>query len=188
MGKVIIHATMSLDGFIATPEDGMDWVFKYEGSDDVAKEVMGTTGAVVLGRRTFDVSIRNNQLPYGGAVRVPQFVVTHKARKPMTIGGLVFTFVTEGVARAVEQAKTAAGDKNVSLLGASIDQQCLKLGLADELDIHVLPILLSEGIRLFDHRGTEAIELEKTWVVSSPGMTSFRFEVVTNKKARLHKS
>ncbi len=172
VGKIVLHVTMSLNGFIAGLNDEMDWVFKYGGPEEVVDEVIKTTGAVVLGKRTFEVSLKQNQLPYGGAVKVPQFVVTHEARDTATIGGLMFTFVTEGVERAVELAKTAAGDRNVSLLGASIDQQCLKIGLADEIVIHLVPILLSEGIRLFDHLGTESIELEKTKVVPSTGITS----------------
>ena len=81
-------------------------------------------------------------LPYGGMVKVPQFVVTHDAREPHTQGGLTFTFVTDGIERAVQRAKTAARDKNAALLGASIDQQCLKAGLVDEIVIHLCPILL----------------------------------------------
>jgi dihydrofolate reductase len=179
VGKVIVHATMSLDGFIARSNDEIDWAFKDGGPDQVVDEVIKTTGSVVLGKRTFEITVKQNQLPYGGAVKVPQFVVTHEARDAVTIGGLTFTFVTEGIERAVELAKIAAGDKNVSLLGASIDQQCLKLGLADEIVIHLTPILLGAGIRLFDHLGTEPIELAKTTVVSSTGITSLRFRVVT---------
>jgi dihydrofolate reductase len=78
-------------------------------------------------------------------------VITKEAQDVATIGGLTFTFVTEGVESAVQQAKVAAGDKNVSILGASIDQQCLKAHLADEIVIHLAPILLGECIRLFDH-------------------------------------
>jgi len=177
MGKVIIHATMSLDGFIAGPHDEMDWVFKYD-DDGIANEVMEETGAVVLGRRTFEISLKNNQLPYGGMVKVPQFVVTKEAQDTKTIGGLAFTFVTEGVESAVKQAKAAAGDKNVSILGASIDQQCLKACLADEIVIHLAPILLGKGVRLFDHLGAAAIELERTEAVSTTGMTSLRFRVM----------
>jgi len=179
VGKVILHATMSLDGFIAGPNDEMDWVFRYGGPDEIVHEAINTTGSVVLGKRTFESTVRQNQLPYGGTVKVPQFVVTHEARDAVTIGGLTFTFVTEGVECAVEMAKTAAGDKNVSLLGASIDQQCLRIGLADEILIHLAPILLGDGIRLFDHLGIEPIELERTKMVASTGITSIRFRVVT---------
>jgi dihydrofolate reductase len=108
---------------------------------------------------------------------LPQFVVTHTPRSPVTLGGLTFTFITESVERAVELAKTAAGEKNVSLLGASIDQQCLKLGLVDEIVVHLVPVLLSQGIRVFDHLGDESIELERTEVASTSAITSLRFRV-----------
>jgi dihydrofolate reductase len=178
MGKVVLHASMSLDGFIAGLEDEMDWVFQSGGPDALVRTVIETTGAVVLGRRTFNVSLKQDQLPYGGEVKAPQFVVTHTRRDPEVIGGLEFTFVTEGIERAVELAKTAAGDKNVSLLGASIDQQCLRLGLVDEIVIHLLPILLGQGIRLFDHFGPQSIELVRTQAVSSHASTSLRFQVI----------
>jgi dihydrofolate reductase len=178
MGKVLVHATLSLDGFMAGPNDEMDWVFKRSVPDKVGDEVMKTTGAVVLGKRTSDISLKNNQLPYGAAVKVPQFVITHKGQDPVTIDGLKFIFVTQGIESAIEQAKSAAGEKNVSLLGASIDQQCLTTDLADEIVIHLVPVLLGEGIRLFDHLGAEPIELERSEVVSTTGMTSLRFRVM----------
>ena len=136
MGKVTIHTTMSLDGFMAGPNDEMDWVFKY-GTDEMVDEVMRATGAVVLGKRTFELSIKKNSLPYGGEVKVPQFVITHESRKPVTRDELTFTFVTDGLQCAIALAKAAAGDKNVSVLGASIAQQCLKARLADEILIHL---------------------------------------------------
>ena len=136
MGQVIVHATMSLDGFIAGPNDEMDWVFKYGGPDEVVDDVMRMTGAVVMGKRTFAVSVKQHQLPYGGAVRVPLFVVTHEARDTLSIDGLTFTCVPEGIERAVQLTITAAGDKNVSLLGGSIDRQCLIDGLEQEFVDH----------------------------------------------------
>jgi len=148
MGKVILHVTMSLDGFMAGPHDEMDWVFAYDGGDlRMAQDVMSSTGAVVLGKHTYDVSVANDHMPYGGMLKIPQFVVTREAHEPTEHQGLPFTFVTEGIEKAVVLAKEAAGDKNVSLLGASIDQQCLAAGLVDEIVIHMAPILLCEGIR-----------------------------------------
>ena len=84
----------------------------------------------------------------------------------------------EDIERAVEQAKSAAGEKSVALLGASIDQQCLRAGLVDEIMIHVVPILLGEGIRLFDHLGGRSIELKRTAIVSTGEVTSLRFRVL----------
>lgn len=177
MGNVFIHVTMSLDGLIARPNDEIDWAFHY-GTDSMVDEVMEEIGAVVLGNRGFkEGTMKESRLPYGGMVKVPHFVVTHEAREPVTIGGLTFTFLTDGIERVIEQAQDAAGDKKVSLLGASIDQQCLKAGLVDEIVIHLVPILLGEGIRLFEHVGSESIELERTEVIATSGITSLRFRI-----------
>jgi dihydrofolate reductase len=127
--------------------------------------------------RTFEISLKNNQLPYGGW-KVPQFVVTGTAQDAQTIDGLVFTFVTGGVQPALEMARAAAGGKNVSLLGASVDQQCLKAQLVDEIVIHLAPILLGEGRRLFDHLGAQPVVLERTAAVTTAGITSLRFRVI----------
>ncbi len=177
MGKVIIHVTMSLDGFIAGPNDEVDWGFKF-GSDAMVDEIMKEIGAVIMGNRGFKEGwMDENAIPYGGMVKAPQFVVTHEPRGPVTIGGLTFTFVNS-LERAVEQAKAAAGEKSVTLLGASIDQQALKAGLVDEILIHLVPVLLGDGIRLFDHIGKGPIELERTEIVSTAQITSLRFRIV----------
>jgi dihydrofolate reductase len=179
MAKVIIHVTMSLDGFMARADDSIDWAFKF-GTDSMIDEIMGEIGAVVMGNRGFpegEVYFGADSLPYGGMVQVPQFVVTHKPRDPLTIGPLTFTFV-DSIEAAVAQARAAAGARSVTLLGASIDQQCLKAGLVDEILIHLVPILLGEGIRLFEHLGPEPMELERTEIVATAGITSLRFRVV----------
>ncbi len=179
MAKVIIHVTMSLDGFIARPDDSIDWSFQF-GTDRMVEEIMGEIGAVVMGNRGFgqgEVYFGEDSLPYGGMVRVPQFVVTHHPRDPVTLGPLTFTFVGS-VEAAIGQARAAAGEKSVTLLGASIDQQALRAGLVDEILIHLVPILLGEGIRLFEHLGSEPIELERTEIVATAGITSMRFRVV----------
>jgi len=98
-----------------------DWAFGY-GSDDTAAGVMGEIGAVVMGNRNFDADIHAGGLPYGGQVKVPQFVVTHTARPPLTAGSLAFTFVRGGVEPAVVQARAAAGDKLVALLGGQTNK------------------------------------------------------------------
>jgi dihydrofolate reductase len=178
MGQVFIHATMSLDGMIASPNDEIDWAFRY-GTDKMVEEVVGEIGAVLMGNRGFrEGTMTADRLPYGGMVRVPHFVVTHEAREPVTIGSLTFTFVADGIERAIEQAKVAAGAKKVALLGASIDQQCLRAGLVDEIVLHMVPLLLGEGVRLFDHLGSQSIELDRTQVISTAAITSLRFRVV----------
>lgn len=177
MGNVFIHATMSLDGLIARPNDEIDWAFHY-GTDSMIDDVMEEIGAVVLGNRGFKEGTMNESgLPYGGMVKVPHFVVTHEAREPITIGGVTFTFLASGLEHAIKAAREAAVPKKVSLLGASIDQQCLKAGLVDEIVIHLVPIVLGEGIRLFDHGGSESIELERTEVVATSQITSLRFRI-----------
>ncbi len=100
---------MSLDGLIARPNDDIDWAFHY-GSDNMVNEVMGEIGAVVSGNRGFkEETMNESSLPYGGMVKVPQFVVTHEAHEPVTIGGLTFTFITDGIERVIEIARNAAG-------------------------------------------------------------------------------
>ncbi len=90
----------------------------------------------------------------------------------------MFTFVTDGIESAVKKARAAAGNKNISILGASIDQQFFNAHLADEIVIHLAPILLGEGIRLFDHLNKQRIELERTDVISTGEITSLRFMIV----------
>jgi dihydrofolate reductase len=105
--------------------------------------------------------------------------VSKDAPENVPQGGTKFTFVTDGIESAVKRAKTAAGSKNVYVVGgANIAQQCIKAGLLDEMRIHIAPLLLGEGVRLFDHLGAESIELERTRVVDSPGVTHLMFRVV----------
>jgi len=201
MGKVILDITMSLDGFIAGPNDGPEsplgdggerlfaWYFSGDteyrmpsgtmtfkvspASAEVFQEVQ-TIGALVTGRRTFDIANA-----WGGRhpVDVPVFVVTHTLPQEWVYEGSPFTFVTDGVESAVEQAKAVAGDKTVGVGAASIAQQCINAGLLDEIQIHLAPVLLGNGIRLFDHLATEPIELESTRVLDAPGVTHLRFRV-----------
>jgi len=173
VAKVIVHTTMTLDGFMARPNDEIDWAFKYA-PDAMISEIMAEIGAVVMGNGS---PISADTLPYGGEIRVPQFVVTHKPRDPQTVGGLTFTFV-EGVERAITLAKAAAGEKSVTLLGASIDQQALNAGLVDEIMIHLAPVLIGEGIRLFDKLKPGDLQLERTELVATGGITSLRFRVL----------
>ena len=110
--------------------------------------------------------------------QVPIFLLTHAVpeRLPKQSERLTFTFVTDGIDSAIRHAKAAAGDKNVTVVGgASTVQQCLTAGLADELHIDIMPLLLGEGLRLFEHLGSEPIELEGIRVIESPGVTHLRF-------------
>jgi dihydrofolate reductase len=109
---------------------------------------------------------------------VPAFVVTHTVPREWVYEGSPFTFVTDGVESAVEQAKAVAGDKDVGVSAASIAQQCLKAELLDEIHIDLVPVLLGGGVRFFDNLGDEPVELERMRVVEAPGVTHLQFRVV----------
>ena len=203
MSKVIVELTMSLDGFVAGPNDGPEnglgdggeRLFQWYSSGDTAFPLPGTDmvfrisrastellqeewsnlGAMVAGRRMFDIAHAWGGHPPGGG---PCFIVTHTPPQEWLKQGSPFTFVTDGVESAIRQAKQAAGDKNVSVSSASIAQQCIKAGLLDEIRIDLAPVLLGAGVRLFDRLGVGPIELERTRVVEAPGVTHLRFRVV----------
>jgi dihydrofolate reductase len=156
--------------------------------DEVLEESLRDTGAVVMGRRMFS----GGEGPWEGdpraegwwgddpPFRAPVFVLTHHAREPVTKqGGTSYTFVTDGIEAALEQSRAAAGDKDVALAGgASVAQQCLEAGLLDAVQIHVAPVLLGGGVRLFDQLGGGAVQLEGTRVLESPAVTHLRYRVV----------
>jgi dihydrofolate reductase len=144
-------------------------------SAELLRETRRTTGALVTGRRTFDLT--NG---WGGRhpLDVPVFVVTHAILQEWVFEGSPFTFVTDGLESAIEQAKAVAGDKDVGVVGASLVQQCIRAGLLDEIHVDLVPILLGDGVRLFDHLGTEPIELESTRMLEGAGVTHLTFRVV----------
>jgi dihydrofolate reductase len=194
VGKVITSITMSLDGFIAKPNDDVGELFTWFFSGDteipvqdgrmtlkvssksaqLLEDAINTTGAMVAGRRMFDVA----HAWAGHPPFTPCFIVTHNAPQEWVKEGSPFTFVTEGVESAIEQAKAVAGDKNVAVATASITQQCLKAGLLDEIHIDLAPVLLGDGIRLFDHLGSETFMLEGTRVIEAPGVMHLGFRVL----------
>ena len=205
MSKVVLELSMSLDGFIAGPNDspdnglgdGGDALFKWYSSGDTDFPLPGTDmvfkvsrasaeflrpawmniGASITGRRTFDIAHGWGGNPPGGADE-PHFVVTHTVPQEWAKPGSPFTFVTDGVESAVRQAKEAAGGKNIDLIGASIAQQCLNAGLLDEIQVDLAPVLLGAGVRLFDHLDSAPIELEPLAVVQGLGVTHLRYRVV----------
>ena len=187
MGKVVIDMSMSLDGYIAAPndvpgqglgEDGMrlhNWAFD---DPSVFEKVYGKiteeTGAVIMGRRSYDNSIQEwgGKGPIGD---IPCFVVTHR---PFDVADpAVFTLVPEGIGSALAQAQAAAGDKQIGLMGANLDQQYLAAGLVDEIRIHLIDVLLGGGRRLFDQL-PERLELEQTGVSNTGGVTHLTYRVV----------
>lgn len=210
MGKVLAGFSTSLDGFIAGPNDSpeqplgeggerlFEWFYSGDteftmpsggmtvklspASAEAVVDIFRSIGAIVSGRRMFDVA--NG---WGGRhpMDAPVFVVTHHVPRDWIREneGAPFTFVTDGVEIAVEQAKQAAGDKIVAVGGANVAQQCLELGLLDEIYVQVVPVLLGGGVRLFDDLKT-APELETTRVIDAPGVTHLTFRVVKDAPAR----
>jgi dihydrofolate reductase len=189
MAEVICDMSISLDGYVTGPNDsrenpfgdgaGMlhDWI--WDGATDqdraILQGLIDGCGAVVMGRRSFEKNEGDGGWGDGGPVGdVPCFVVTH--HEPTTSYPPVFTFVTDGVASAIEQAKRVAGDKVVGLHGATVMQQGLPLGLVDEIRVHVVPVLLGGGTPLFASLGS-AITLERTDVQVTPAATHLAFRV-----------
>jgi dihydrofolate reductase len=176
MTTVSWHVVMSLDGYIAAPGDDMNWIFDVFGPSATVDEIAGTTGAIVMGRRTYEVEDRDRRGIYGGSWKGALFVLTHEppAQAPDWMTG---TFV-DGVEDAVAKAKAAAGDGKVGLLGAGVARQCLDAGLLDEIVVQVAPTLLGDGVRLFDVPGGHRIELEKAAVAESARLTDLSFRVL----------
>ena len=214
MSKLTLDITMSLDGFVAGPNQTIEqplgqggerlheWVYglatwreshgrpggETNADDDIVKESLASTGAVVMGRRMFSGGAGpweddpnadgwwGDDPPFG----VPVFILTHHPREPVQKQkGTTYTFVTEGIEAALAQARAAAGDRNVQVSGgADVAQQYLREGLMDEVQIHIAPLLLGDGVRLFDRLGSERPALEVTRVVESPAVTHIRYRVI----------
>jgi dihydrofolate reductase len=180
---VLLDMAMSLDGRIGR-DDGSDaglydWYFDPSDiSRPVVDELVGTTGAIVIGRGAYDIGNDAegwDDTPY----RVPHFVVTHGPPADGRPGPVDFTFVPEGVTAAVERAREAAGDRWVAIGGgADIARQCLAAGLVDEVQLHVVPVILGTGICLFD-RLDKPVRLARTRVVDGPVVTHVRYRVET---------
>ena len=190
MALVICDMSRSLDGYVTGPNDsrenpfgdgaGMlhDWIFEAATDADQAllQEMLDGVGAIVMGRRSFDKNEGDGGWGDGGPVGdTPCFVLTHN--KPTRSYPSVYTFVTDGVVSAIEQAKDAAGDNVVGLHGATVMQQALPLGLVDEIRVHVIPVLLGGGTPLFGALDA-SITLERTQALATPAATHIGFRVV----------
>ncbi|MEC3955827.1 dihydrofolate reductase family protein [Nocardia sp. CDC153] len=154
MTKVLLHTTMSLDGFIAPEDDSTEWMFGYGAAGSLGMETMQRLGAVLSGRRGYDLGNRpddGERKLYGGMWAGPVFVLTHRANDVPDDPNV--TFLSDGIEDAVARAKAAAGEGDVAVLGASLSQQCLEAGLVDEVVLHVVPVLLGAGVRLFGSGG-----------------------------------
>jgi dihydrofolate reductase len=175
MGQVLWHVTMSLDGFIAGPRDDMAWLADYLGPNPTADEVLAQVGALILGHRTYQLAKTEEGWPYGGAWTGPMFVLTHHVREQPAAG---FTFLSGGIDEAVGAAKAAARDKYVVVLGANTARWCLDAGMLDEVLVHIAPVLLGDGVRLFDRPGGTNIRLERISLTESPQVTNLWLRVV----------
>jgi dihydrofolate reductase len=181
MGAVLLDMAVSLDGFICGPggSDGglYDWYFDpTEFSRTVVDELVDITGALIIGRGAFgtgDEAGGWDDTPY----QVPHFVVTHRPLPPSPGRAVTFVGVPEGVRTAVERARDAAGDRYATIGGgADIARQCLAEGLVDEVQLHLVPVLLGDGVRLFDRDG-QGCRLTKTRVIDAPNVTHVRYRV-----------
>ena len=191
MSKSVLYMSMSLDGFITGPDDNAsqglgrggerlhDWLgeagdelphFHPPGASGEIFDELMATGSVLVGRRTFDHAGHWGGDHHG----VPIFVPTRGA--PPAPASALVTYVTDGIESAMSQAKRAAGDANVLVHGAGLAQSCLRAGVLDELEVHLIPVLLGAGRPLFGEL-TEQTELELTRVVEAPGVTHLRFRV-----------
>jgi dihydrofolate reductase len=203
MGKVVFEISVSLDGFVAGPNDGVDnslgdggralfdWynngdtpfplpntdmVFNVSrASAELMRAEWTNVGAMVTGRRMFDIAHAWGGKPPGGE---PCFVVTHTPAQEWVKEGSPFIFVTDGVESAIRQAQQVAGDKKVDVSSANIAQQCIKAGLLDEIQLDLVPVLLGGGVRLFDNLGVTPIDLEILKVVQGQGVTHLKYRIV----------
>jgi dihydrofolate reductase len=190
MSATVLDMSMSLDGYVTGPNDSREnpfgdgaemlhgWLSDEATDDDraILQDMLDSVGAIVMGRTSFDKNEGDGGWGDAGPVGdTPCFVVTHN--KPTASNPPLFTFVTDGVVGAIEQAKDAAGDKVVSLFGATIMQQALPLGLVDEIRVHVIPVLLGGGTPLF---GTldSSIKLERIEARLTPAATHIAFRVI----------
>jgi dihydrofolate reductase len=214
MGKIRAHISVSLDGYVAGPNESQDkglgeggeqlheWLFGLKawrephglegGSDDASNAVLeeenANVGVEIMGRGKFGPPSRGpwGEEPWQGwwgdapPFHKPVFVLTHHEREPLTLADTTFTFVTDGIEAALEQAREAAGDMDIVIGGgAKTINQYLAAGLVDELELHLVPIILGGGARLFDGVGPQ-VKLELDRVVDAPGVTHLKFRVSTS--------
>jgi dihydrofolate reductase len=214
MGKFRFSMTMSLDGYVAGPNQSLDnplgeggedihaWMHNLrsfheiqgdnrEGetgtNDDVLREAFRNIGATIMGRNMFGPERGPwSAEPWRGwwgenpPYHTPVFVLTHHARQPLVMeGGTTFIFATDGIEAALDQAREAAGDKDVLLGGgASVVQQYLKARLLDEIEVHLVPNLLGDGARLFDNLNGANLKLDPVRTIEGPGVTHIKYRIV----------
>ena len=214
MSKLRFNITMTLDGYIAGPNQSVEnplgegadhlhnWLFRLKTfralhgeagrgetgiNDDVLREAFENIGATIMGRNIFGGGEGPwGKHPWNGwwgdnpPFHHPVFVLTHHVREPLPVqGGTTFFFVTDGIKSALKQARQAANGKDVALGGgANVAQQYLTAGLIDELEIHVVPLFLGSGARLFDNPDGRNLKLEPIRTIAGPGVTHLKYRVL----------
>jgi len=179
-GQMLYSVTMSLDGFISGPGGDMSWLTEYLEPNPMVDELIDKIGALLVGNRTFrgddpykGVAAKEGK-PFGGGWSGPQFVLTH--HPPDTpVPGVTFVGDLES---GVAAAKAAAGDKYVNVLGANIAEQCLDAGVLDEILVFIAPVLLGDGVRLFNRPGGTNVKLERLSLPTRPLATNLWLRVV----------
>jgi dihydrofolate reductase len=179
-GKVLWHFTMSLDGFVAGPNHEMDWMMTgVSHRPGLVEEYVETTGAVLGGRNGWD-AFPDASAVYGGAWDGSVFVLTHHPEDATPADRV--RFLNCGPAEAVRIGLAAAGGKNLEVFSPTIGRQLLELGLIDEIDLHIAPILLGEGIRLYDNPGSEPIRLHRVGEGDPTSAVNVRYRPTTTAK------
>ena len=178
MGKVSWQTAMSLDGFVAGPDDAMDWMTgDRSGEGGGFDELVASIGALVVGRRTQDVEDANQPGFYGGAYRGPFFVLRHDPPPDAPIvKGVTGRFLDAPITDAIALAKDTAGARDVVILGPTVARSVIEAGLLDEIVVFVVPVLLGDGVRLFDRpSGGDLVRLRPIDVRQDGDMTVLRF-------------
>jgi dihydrofolate reductase len=175
-GKVLWHFTISLDGFVAGPDHAMGWMRGFTLRPGLVDEYVKTTGAVLGGRDGWEAAVERDQGPYGGAWEGPIFVLTHHPEDATPADGV--TFLSCDPAEAVRIALEAAGGKNLEVFSPTIGRQLLQLGLIDEIDLHIAPILLGDGIRLYDSPDGDPIRLDRIGAGETTSAVNVRYRPI----------
>lgn len=181
MAKVMVHATVSVDGFMADPDGGVDWMDGFSVArqdEDLVRGIVEDIGAVVGGANRAQ-TVEDGEAPYGGRPGVPVYLMTHSAHEAIVKDGVTYTFVVDDIASAVESAKGAAGSQWVSLLGGRVARQCLELGLVDEIQLHVVPVILGDGVSLFGGL-RRRIRLERLATSAFASEAHLRYRVIAD--------
>lgn len=182
MGKVIVGTTMSLDGFIKDRNGSVEPLYPDLNAlreAEMLQESIRSTGAVIMGRHAYDMAHGDFT---GYEYQVPIIVLTHYPPETVARGAndkLTFTFVIDGIEHAIQEAKAAAGDKDITVVGgASTAQQCINAGLCDELQIGIVPRLLGGGLRFFENLSLENTELQLVSRLESPSRVDLRYQLI----------